>query len=265
MRPRGMIRIMINASIDSSAAVGVESRHHTLTTLHTAGDPHRPRTATRGCRRAAGFTVIEGSTLTRGFTLIELTVVLAVIVTLALVLTPSIANFITDARVARARNDVQTINSAIVQFYKDNGFFPQWSLSNNGGPGANANKVDLLVSPGNVPTEAQQTTWTTGTTDALADQLMTNAPAYTLKTGNSPFGWNGPYLSSDIGADSWNNRYMVNAALLDASQGVQAQGGGTKSAVWVISAGPNGAIETLYIQSVVAAVLGGDDIGIRIQ
>ena len=77
-----------------------------------------------GRRRSAG-----------GFTLIELTVVLAVIVTLALVLTPSVTNFITDSRVARARRDTQTIATAIHQFFKDTGFFPQWSLAQNGGPG----------------------------------------------------------------------------------------------------------------------------------
>src|SRR4051812_41314233 len=103
-----------------------------------------------------------------GFTLIELTVVLAVIVTLALILTPTITNFITDSRVARARNDTQTISAAVIQFYRDTGFFPQWSTSNAGGPGTNANKVDLLVSAGNVPSVASANLWTTGTT-ALID------------------------------------------------------------------------------------------------
>ena len=56
-----------------------------------------------------------------GFTLIELTVVLAVLVTLALVLTPSITNFINDSRVARTRSDTQTLATAVIQFYKDNG------------------------------------------------------------------------------------------------------------------------------------------------
>jgi len=33
----------------------------------------------------------------------------------------------------------------------------------------------------------------------------------------------------------------------------------------VISAGPNGQLETPYAQSITAAVLGGDDIGLRVQ
>lgn len=201
----------------------------------------------------------------RGFTLIELTVVLAVLVTLALILTPSIANFINDSRVARTRSDTQTVAAAIVQFYKDNGFFPQWSAAENGGPGTDGSQVDLLISEGNVPVVAAPNLWTTGTTDALADQLLTNAPSYTLRTATATFGWNGPYLSSGIGADAWNNRYAVNIGLIDTTQGTQTAAGTTKNVVWALSAGANGQIETAYTQLMTAAALGGDDIAVRIQ
>jgi prepilin-type N-terminal cleavage/methylation domain-containing protein len=203
--------------------------------------------------------------LQKGFTLIELTVVLAVIVTLALVLTPSIINFINDSRVARARNDTQTINAAIIQFYRDNGFFPQWSTANAGGPGLPANKVDLLVSTGNVPVVAAPNTWTTGTNDLLDDQLISNVPGYTMRTATATFGWNGPYLSSTIGADAWNNRYSVNIGLIDTTQGTQTSGGATKSAVWVISAGANGTLDTPYTQAMTVALPSGDDIASRLQ
>jgi len=201
----------------------------------------------------------------RGFTLIELTVVLAVIVTLALILTPSITNFINDSRVVRTRTDTQTMASSIVQFYKDNGFFPQWSLANAGGPGTAASKVDLLITPGNTPAVPAANPWSTGTTDSLAHQLANNGPAYTLKSATAQFGWNGPYLSSSIGADAWNNRYAVNVGLIDTTAGTQTAAGTTKNAVWVISAGPNGQLETAYAQPLTSAVTGGDDIAIRVQ
>ena len=202
-----------------------------------------------------------------GFTLIELTVVLAVLVTLALVLTPSITNFINDSRVARTKADTQTIAAAVVQFYKDNGFFPQWSAANAGGPGLPANLVELLVGPGNTPTAtAAPDEWTTSaSTDTILDQLLANAPAYTLKNATAAYGWNGPYLSNSISADAWNNRYMINVGLIDTTQGTQTAGGVTKSAVWVISAGANGIIETPYDQPMTTATLAGDDIGVRIQ
>ena len=200
-----------------------------------------------------------------GFTLIELTVVLAVIVTLALILTPSITNFISDSRVARTRTDTQTVASSIVQFYKDNGFFPQWSQASAGGPGSSGDKVDLLISGGNTPTVAAANTWTTGTTGSLVGQLMSNTPGYTLKNATAQFGWNGPYLSSTIGADAWNNRYAVNIGLIDPTSGTQTAAGATKGAVWVISAGPNGVVETPYSQPVTTALVSGDDIAVRVQ
>jgi type IV pilus assembly protein PilA len=227
----------------------------------------RSRSSCRGTRLGVSH---EGDPLRRdtregGFTLIELTVVLAVIVTLSLILTPSVTNFINDSRVARARADTQTVASSVTQFYKDNGFFPQWSTANAGGPGTTANKVDLLVSPGNAPTAATANPWTTGTSDTIVNQLINNTPAYTMKTAASAFGWNGPYLSSGIGADPWNNRYAVNVGLIDVTQGTQTSAGATKSAVWVISAGANGQIETGYAQSITAATPAGDDIAVRVQ
>lgn len=201
-----------------------------------------------------------------GFTLIELTVVLAVIVTLALVLTPSIANSINEARVARARNDCQTIASGMYQFYRDTGFFPLWKLSQNGGRGTPANRVQVLVSQGNVPFEDVPSLWTTGVAGSLADQLVTNAPGYQLRSATSQFGWNGPYFSSQLMADPWGNRYAVNVALVDLSPGAATASGQAKMAVWVLSAGPNGIIETPFAQSILSAVRpAGDDIGTRVQ
>lgn len=213
----------------------------------------------------SGFRTSTAAQSHRGFTLIELTVVLAVIVTLALVLTPSIANFINDSRSARARADCQTIAAAITQFYRDTGFYPAWKQARNGGPGLAQNKLQLLVSPGNVPLEDQPSGWTTGTAGLMAEQLVSDIPGYTLRTPTSQTGWNGPYVSSEINADPWGNRYVVNIELIDTSASAAGIGGRVKSAVWVLSAGPNGTIETTYNQSILTAVIGGDDIGFRIQ
>ena len=202
-----------------------------------------------------------------GFTLIELTVVLAVLVTLALVLTPSITNFINDSRVARTRNDAQILAAGVVQFYKDNGFFPQWIAASGGGPGTAADMVDILVGPGNtpLPTGAPDLWTTSADIDQIDDQLGANTPAYTPKTPTAAYGWNGPYLSTRVNADAWNNRYMINVRHIDTTQGTLTAGGTPKQAVWIISAGPNGIIETPYAQNMTTATLAGDDIGVRIQ
>ena len=201
----------------------------------------------------------------RGFTLIELTVVLAVIVTLALVLTPSIANFINDARTARAYSDCQTVASAIGNFARDNGFYPAWAKANNGGVGLPQNRLQILVSPGRIPFEEEPTHWTTGIAGLLSDQLAGDIPGYAIRKLTSPFGWNGPYLSSEIGADPWGNRYVVNIELIDSSPSAAGAGGRIKAAVWVLSAGPNGTIETPFNQSILTAVRGGDDLAVRLQ
>jgi type II secretory pathway pseudopilin PulG len=201
-----------------------------------------------------------------GFTLIELTVVLAVVVTLALVLTPSIANSINDARMARARNDCQTIASGIYQFFRDTGYFPLWRAAQGGGAGAPAHRLQLLVGRGNIPLEDVPTLWTTGAAGGLTEQLVTNTPGYAMRTPTSQFGWNGPYFSSELASDPWGNRYMVNVALIDLSPGAATANGRAKMAVWVLSAGPNGVIETPFAASILTATqAGGDDIATRIQ
>ncbi len=243
----------------------MRSRKPTIASVHGAKPTSGPVTVDGLSMAHVERPAHRACLIDSGFTLIELTVVLSVIVTLALMLIPAVANFLNDSRAARARVDVRTIADAIARFYKDNGFYPQWSTAQNGGPGTQASKIDVLVSPGNVPSSSDSTVWTTGATDALGDQLMTNAPTYALRTAGAQFGWNGPYLSSEFGPDSWANRYMVNIGLLDPTPGAAGEGGATKSAVWVVSAGPNGAIETAYSQTVLKAVLGGDDIGLRLQ
>jgi prepilin-type N-terminal cleavage/methylation domain-containing protein len=200
-----------------------------------------------------------------GFTLIELTVVLAVIVTLAMVITPPIGSIVSEARLATASSNCQTIASAIVLFYRDNGFFPSWTLAQAGGPGLPANRLQLLISPGRIPQEDQLTPWTTGVAGQLVDQLVADAPGYAMRGPTSQTGWNGPYVTSVIGADPWGNRYVVNIELLDSSATPITRSGRIKSAVWVLSAGPNGIIETPFVQSIVTAAPGGDDICFRIQ
>ena len=199
-----------------------------------------------------------------GFTLIELTIVLAVIATLSLVLTPSVVRAVNDARLVRAQGDTEAIFAAITRFSFDNGFFPQWLQAEDGGPGLPSNRVDLLVGEGRGPLVATDNLWTMGTSVPLDDQLLANAPGYAVRTPTA-FGWNGPYLSGPVTSDPWGNRYLVNIGLIDTSPGPNGAGGSMKKAVWVITAGPDGMIDTPPIQALTIAELGGDDIGARIQ
>jgi len=199
-------------------------------------------------------------------TLIDVTVACAALVTLALVLTPSIADIVNDSRVARAQSDCNTIASAIVRFHKDAGFFPQWDGGRPDHPGEPRERLVLLAGPGNAPGAEAKNRAFQGwlippgrlALGGLADHLIANTPAYPLRGPSTRIGWGGPYLSTPIGPDPWNHRYMVNVGAIEAT-------GGRELAVFAISAGPNGVIETPFAQPLASASLGGDDIGQRIR
>jgi type II secretory pathway pseudopilin PulG len=225
----------------------------------------------KGVERMCGIRKEEG------LTLIEATVVLSVLTILAMVLIPAVANQISESRRAQAKSEVKTIADAILAFYSDSSFFPQTIDSVNGRLGVQF--VDLLVSEGEIPKAPSQpvlihngqpvtvdvTGWITGSFDLLENQLTRNHPGYRNKGGPNAFGWNGPYLSTiGIHADPWGNRYMVNVRFLDPSPGIVDASGRVKPIVVVISAGPNGIIETPFIQPRTAVYEYGDDIAVSL-
>jgi len=61
--------------------------------------------------------------------------------------------------------------------------------------------------------------------------------------------WKGPYIAR-VAADPWGNKYVVNA---DAFS--------TTNPVWILSAGPDGAMDT----GVASTVVQNDDIGVRLK
>ncbi len=198
-------------------------------------------------------------------TLVGLTVVLGLAVTVALIVAPSLVGAVDASRKVRAQNDCNSLASAIARFRRDTGRFPQWLRAPRDEP-VTPGRLVLLVGPGAMPLARTSDTeeWVSpaqGAIGTLADQLIRNTPRYELPDGSAGFGWHGPYLSR-VSGDPWNNRYAVNAAFLKATAddtNVNVR------AVWVLSAGPNGILETRFSQPARSAALGGDDIGTRIQ
>ncbi len=199
-------------------------------------------------------------------TLVEMTIILSVIAILTAVLVPTVMSHITQSRILRARQDVRTLAEAITRFYQDTGFVPKTTDCIGGDPGNN--EVDMLVSDGMAPalpdSPADVSHWVSGDVDFFTNHLMNNVPGYNLKTGPDDLGWSGAYLASAPQADPWGNRYMVNIVFLDPRPGV-VEDGLVKRAVFVVSAGPDGVINTPFEQPVTDVTVRGDDIVHRMQ
>ncbi|MBI3400882.1 MAG: prepilin-type N-terminal cleavage/methylation domain-containing protein [Acidobacteria bacterium] len=211
----------------------------------------------------------------KGFTLLEIIVVLAVIGALAAILAPVVFRYIDDAKKAQAQSDTNTITAAIQQMYKDTG---RWTFYNNGTgkltytSGTDASLLSSNAACGfagaasacdtTIPVDSSTgSSWklSEGKADSLLNQLSVNGPAYAT-TGSRP--WKGPYLDRIPNIDPWGRSYLVNIGNADPS----AEGPTTQKWVIVISAGPNGNLETVAttLGNAAPAVV-GDDIVARVK
>lgn len=190
----------------------------------------------------------------RGFTLIELVVVLAVIAILAAILTPIVTSYIDRAKVSAAHSDVNNIAAAITQFNIDTKL---WPIYKTNADIPNGSVWSVLRGPGDqASVAAVANTWTDiingeGTT-SLNIVLNTNFLGLPTQGARA---WRGAYL--ELGTDPWGASYYVTAAHMHP---------GSTFAAYVISAGSNQTIETLYAQLRSETLqVGGDDIVQRLR
>lgn len=172
----------------------------------------------------------------RGFTLIEVIVVAGIIAILAGILVPIIFKEIDESRVTRASADIRSISSGFIVFKKDTAQWP----SMDGACGAN---VTLLVGDGNGLSNLAGMGFDAGVTSSYNDHLSVNATGCYSN-------WKGPYIAR-VAADPWGNTYVTNA------DGFAIDG----RPVWIISAGPNGLLDTPSFNETIL----GDDIGLRMK
>lgn len=171
-----------------------------------------------------------------GFTLIEVIVVAGIIAILAGILIPMILKEIDESRITRASADIRSISSAILVFKKDTAQWPAMDATC-------ASNLTLLVGSGGTPSGMGANGWDDSASDIVDNHLMTN----NIGCYNN---WKGPYLPS-VSADPWGNQYVINAGNFGVSG----------SPVWIMSAGPNGILDS----NAGATVIAGDDIGSRIK
>jgi prepilin-type N-terminal cleavage/methylation domain-containing protein len=191
----------------------------------------------------------------KGFTLIEVVVVVAVIAILAAILTPFITKYIEDSRAARARNEAQVVAAAVTNFYKDLSRWPNLGPTGAAVTGLYSGTIANPVTPA-PPTGFNGITgagWAALVWDPLWNHLVTNGGLRYPNAAALENRWQGSY-ATQLPRDPWGRPYVINVGTLSLT-------GTPPPAVWVLSAGPDGIIQT----AMTAASTAGDDVGYRIR
>jgi len=183
----------------------------------------------------------------RGFTLIEVIVVAAIIAILAGILVPMIFNQIDEAKKTRAMGECKSISTAILMFRKDASKWPLFF------PDDCANTYLTLASDGSDPVNVSGDWKISQNENTLTAMLNLPVIDPLIACYNNKTALN--YMPQ-APPDPWGNKYIVNVVNFANS-----------NPVWVLSAGPNGVVDTSVNSSSLNDVGGanGDDIGVRIK
>jgi type II secretory pathway pseudopilin PulG len=232
----------------------------------------------------------------RGITILETTVILSVLFILAGAMSPIVSESVNTARAVKAKNDASMIAMGLINFQKDLGadavnlggagvaaqaprlpglLASQGAAPETDDPNQAASPVEVLL-PGTsgqalqlgaakAALRAERHRWKEVPAGGLDDVLMTNRQGYRYRRPGEYGGWNGPYVSGEIKGDPWGNQYLINSQWLDGGSSTADAAGRPRRAVFVVSAGADGIIDTPFEQSIVDARAHGDDIVIRIQ
>ena len=180
-----------------------------------------------------------------GFTLIEVIVVAGIIAVIAGILVPIIFKEIDEAKKSRAMADIKSISSAMLVFRKDLGIWPS-KLPNC------VSEATMLISNSGELDDGKMHFSARGFDGTKALKLA----ALYINLGGCYTNWKGPYMAS-VTADPWGNAYIINSNAFAGTSGV-----------WLLSAGPNGCVDTDAAGDLNGSPCTGspgDDIGIRLQ
>jgi type II secretory pathway pseudopilin PulG len=230
-------------------------------------------------------------------TIIEMTVMLSVMFILAGMISPIMSTSVTTARTVKAEKEVTMLASALLQLQQDIGAAAiaggAAASSQLATTGASAEAADVLSSDGEIPAiddsaaespivavaqgvglmqrpaaspfQAQRRHWAEAKRESLDGYLVTNDRGYRARRPGEASGWNGPYVSTTLPGDPWGKQYMINARWLDGGSTTADANGRARRAVYIVSAGSNGVIETPFEQKITDARVWGDDIVMRLQ
>jgi type II secretory pathway pseudopilin PulG len=228
--------------------------------------------------------------------LVEATATVAVGAVLASVAINGGLDALNASKVEAAKADTAVLGQAILNFFKDNSFYPLFKDATKTGPDEPFFAA-LVSEQGTYPSADFGDTWRIGSTlyfqngngkfghqlslnhDSLEGHLVLNLitngntrSSYAIRgssTTDPQRGWAGPYVSGMPRTDPWGNKYMINVQELHAPhiRQVHARRDGSlpRRVVIALSAGPNGIIETSAEQEFDVFQVRGDDIASRIR
>jgi type II secretory pathway pseudopilin PulG len=179
--------------------------------------------------------------------------VLAIIAILAAILTPLVTQYVDEARINRAVEEARQIAQGVQLFQRDTGRYPSYPTLT-----ATATDLDVIVGPGAYPT-LTGTGWSTAdstgnTVSTIADRINSNLFGISTTAGTGRIMYRGPYTSS-VTEDPWGFAYAVVAGTAPTSL----------YAAYVISAGPDGELDTPLVQTTSSFAASDDDIVARIR
>jgi type II secretory pathway pseudopilin PulG len=280
-----MLEVLVKEQLAGSFSHGTEvaqpviirSNPETHAAVTAAEERHAHR------ERGAEETVMKKLSAERGMSLVEATIILMVLAILTSVLAPSVGDYVNDARQTKAKEDVEALGTAVIRLLRDTG--KPFLLRTVNTTYTAANRVDLLVSEGAIPSQttnmgvaANSTNgqffvenaveWTDaiGTEVELAtDHLVTNETGYATVSfpasgGPKPgLGWRGGYLSTSTGPDPWGTRYACTTLWLNPTTDANSAKG-TNEDAFCLSAGADANVDTDIESTSGGARIGGDDL-----
>jgi len=197
-----------------------------------------------------------------GYTLIEVAAVVAITATLAAVIIPIAVDKVQDGKLVAAKLDIQTIAAGITAFNKDTGVWPVYKAASGSAvptvlrSGTAEGTPDVIETNESIktgddgfdPNATISALWTSAKFAHLDSQLVTKPDG--LSGSNN---WKGPYVESFKKRDPWGNNYLVYVKAMHAPETTKEYG-------WIISAGPDGVLQTGPTDSVIK----GNDIGLML-
>jgi hypothetical protein len=180
-----------------------------------------------------------------GFSAVETAAIVTALSLLTAIAAPAVDEYVSLAQLTRAMGDERVIASGIMRLSWDIGLAERRTKGWDTTVLAGAGSAPQLGDDGDAR-------WVRAPEGALLTaHLVTNDVSYAVRplTQSGGRGWRGPYVDGAIDADPWNHRYAVNIGAMVMT---------TAADTVVISAGPNGLIETPFDRDGLRA--GGDDV-----